>query len=334
VFDQQRVMARLPGPPYGFLDRLTEIHTEPWKMVAGGRVEAQYDVPPDAWYFAAHRQGEMPLSVLLEVALQACGWTSAYIGSALTSPVDLSFRNLGGRAVQLHPVTPASGTLTTAVHLTNVSRSAGMIIHSFEFETHNRGQAVYKGNTIFGFFSKEALTQQVGLREANLYQPTSEELRHGTRFSYPAERPFPTPPLRMLDTIDLFVPDGGPQHLGFVQGSKKVDPKEWFFKAHFYQDPVWPGSLGLEAFLQLLMVVAHERWGREGNCRFPAVLSDRPHRWIYRGQVIPTSDEVTVQAAISTVDDERQELRAGGYLLVDGKVIYQMDDFAVRCVHT
>jgi acyl transferase domain-containing protein/3-hydroxymyristoyl/3-hydroxydecanoyl-(acyl carrier protein) dehydratase len=331
AFDRERVMARLPGPPYNFVDRITEIHAEPWKMVAGARIEVQYDVPPDAWYFAAHRQGEMPFAVLLEVALQACGWTSAYIGSALTSPVDLSFRNLGGRAVRLQPVTPASGTLTTSVRLTDVSRSAGMIIHSFEFESRNQGQTVYKGNTTFGFFSKESLAQQVGLREATLYQPTAEELHHAIRFSYPADRPFPTTPLRMIDTIDLFVPDGGPHGLGLIQGSKKVDPAEWFFKAHFYQDPVWPGSLGLEAFLQLLMVAAYERWGRGCGCRFPAVLSDRPHRWTYRGQVIPTSGEVTVQAVINAVDDERHKLQANGYLLVDGKVIYQMDDFAVRC---
>ena len=65
----------------------------------------------------------------------------------------------------------------------------------------------------------------------------------------------------MIDRVDAFVPDGGPHGLGFIEGSKPVDPTAWFFKAHFYQDPVWPGSLGLESFLQLLKVVAAERWG-------------------------------------------------------------------------
>ena len=57
-------------------------------MEDGGRrraVEAEYDVPPDAWYFAADRQARMPFAVLLEVALQPCGWLAAYVGSALTS---------------------------------------------------------------------------------------------------------------------------------------------------------------------------------------------------------------------------------------------------------
>ena len=48
----------------------------------------------------------MPFAVLLEIALQPCGWLAAYLGSALTSDADLSFRNLGGRAVQRRRVTP------------------------------------------------------------------------------------------------------------------------------------------------------------------------------------------------------------------------------------
>ena len=97
-------------------------------MVAGGEVETQYDVPPEAWYFAANRCPQMPFSVLLEVALQPCGWLAAYLGSALTSAEDLSFRNLGGKATQFEPVGPDSGTLTTQVKITQVSHSAGMII--------------------------------------------------------------------------------------------------------------------------------------------------------------------------------------------------------------
>ena len=77
IFDQDRVIARLPGPPYQFLDRITEIRAEPWKIVPGGECEAQYGVPADAWYFADNRQGDMPFAVLLEIALQPCGWLAA-----------------------------------------------------------------------------------------------------------------------------------------------------------------------------------------------------------------------------------------------------------------
>jgi len=66
----------------------------------GGTVVAEYDVPADAWYFEAAKSTAVPLSVLIEILLQPCGWLAAYLGSALTSSTDLSFRNLGGTATQ------------------------------------------------------------------------------------------------------------------------------------------------------------------------------------------------------------------------------------------
>ncbi len=92
----------------------------------------------------------MPFAVLLEVALQPCGWLAAYLGSALTSETDISFRNLGGKATQFIKVTPDMGTLTTKVKITNVSQSGGMIIQNFDYEMHPIG-LVYQGNTYFGF---------------------------------------------------------------------------------------------------------------------------------------------------------------------------------------
>jgi 3-hydroxymyristoyl/3-hydroxydecanoyl-(acyl carrier protein) dehydratase len=296
-------------------------------MTAGGRITAEYDVPPDAWYFAANRQPQMPFAVLQEIALQPCGFLAAYMGSALTSPVDLYFRNLGGSAIQHTPVTVAVGTLTTDVRVTKVSNSAGMIIQHYEFAVRDAGRVVYDGNTYFGFFTRQALSEQVGIRDATSIEPDAEAFRRERRFAFPTEAPFPEARFCMVDDIDLLVPDGGPKGLGFVRGSKAVNPAEWFFQAHFYQDPVWPGSLGLESFLQLLKVFAVDRWGR-GD--FETVVAARPHRWLYRGQVVPTHSKVTVQAAITNLDDSDRRLQADGFLSVDGRVIYQMNDFALR----
>ena len=71
--------------------------------------------------------------------------------------------------------------------------------------------------------------------------------------------------------------------------SSWCDPEEWFFAAHFYQDPVCPGSLGLEAFLQVLKVLALERWGPavEKTHRFEPILVGAPHTWVYRGPDYP-----------------------------------------------
>ncbi|MDY0268856.1 beta-ketoacyl synthase N-terminal-like domain-containing protein [Trichloromonas sp.] len=330
IFDRERRIARLPRPPFQFLDRIVAIDGEPWKLVPGVTIEAEYDVPPDAWYFAAGRQPEMPFAILLETGLQPCGWLAAYLGSALTSNSDLRFRNLDGNAVQHRPVTPQSGTLTTHVKITRISSSGGMIIQSYDFEIRDAQGPVYTGDTVFGFFSAASLAQQVGVRDARPYQPSVEETARGEAFPYPTGAPFPDTQLRMVDDIEIFVADGGPQGLGFIRGTKRVDPGEWFFQAHFYQDPVCPGSLGLESFLQLLKVVAVKRWGGSVATRLETVVTGMRHQWNYRGQIIPDNHQVTIEASVTAVDDDRHLLTADGYLTVDGKVIYRMKDFSLR----
>ncbi|OGU14117.1 MAG: type I polyketide synthase [Geobacteraceae bacterium GWC2_53_11] len=329
VFDAERKIARLPGPPFQFMDRVTSVRGEPWQMTAGAMVEAQYDLPADAWFFAAERQPRMPFCVLLEAALQPCGWLAAYVGSALTTPNDISFRNLGGSAVQHRAVTPESGMLTCCATMTKVATSGGMIIQEFDFSVADRHGILYEGDTMFGFFAKEALANQVGIRDAKPYEPTADELERGRALSYPDSAPFPEKKLAMIDLIDLFVPDGGPKGLGYIRGIKDVDPDEWFFKAHFYEDPVTPGSLGLESFLQLVKFVAVERWGWQDGEIVSAVALEHKHRWLYRGQVVPTNSRVTVSAWITAVDDQKRILTVDGFLSVDGKLIYQMNDFTV-----
>jgi acyl transferase domain-containing protein/3-hydroxymyristoyl/3-hydroxydecanoyl-(acyl carrier protein) dehydratase len=330
VFDSERVIARLPGPPFLFLDRVVRTDAQPWKMVAGGTAETEYDVPPGAWYFAAERQPRMPLAVLLEVALQSCGWLAAYAGSALASPEDLAFRNLGGEAVLHEPVGPDAGTLSTRVRLTGVASSGGMILQHYDFEVRNRLHVVYRGKTSFGFFSRPALARQVGIRESQPYEPAAPERGRGRSFAFPRGAPLPTDPLRMVDRIELFVPDGGPAGLGFIEGSKDVDPDEWFFLAHFYQDPVWPGSLGLESFVQLLKVAACERRPAGPGTALQVATGSR-HRWRYRGQVVPGDRRVTVRAVVTGREEDGAggRLTADGWLLVDGRVIYQMNDFTL-----
>jgi 3-hydroxymyristoyl/3-hydroxydecanoyl-(acyl carrier protein) dehydratase len=268
----------------------------------------------------------MPFAVLLEVALQPCGWLAAYLGSALTSPVDLSFRNLGGEAELLRPVGPDAGTLATRVKLTDVASSAGMILQHFDFETSDRQGPVYRGRTSFGFFSREALRQQVGLRDLRFHESGASERLRARAGDYPPGPPFPDERLRMIDRLTLLAPDGGRAGLGLIQGAKAVRPDDWFFKAHFYQDPVCPGSLGLESLLQLLKALAVEVW--PDATRFEA-MTGRRHRWLYRGQVVPSDGEVTVQASVTGRDDAARRLTADGLLAVDGRVIYQMNDFTL-----
>lgn len=334
VFDSERVIARLPGDPYKFLDRIVKIENcRQWELAAGGAIEAEYDVPPGEWYFKDGAQKSMPFAVLLEVALQPCGWLAAYLGSALTSPTDLSFRNLGGTATQYAEVFPGAGILTTKVKITKVSQSGGMIIQDYDMEVLCKGRTVYKGITQFGFFSRKSLSEQLGVRGAARHAPSREELAAALPVSLSAEPPLPGEKLIMLDSVETYLPEGGPKKLGFIRGLKKVNPDEWFFKAHFYQDPVCPGSLGLESFINLLKAAAARRWkDLPPGSRFEAMALAEKHQWIYRGQIVQKNKLVTVEASITGADDERKILRADGFLIVDGLVIYQMKDFAIKVV--
>ena len=325
-----RRIARLPRPPYQFMDRVTSVVGEPFSMKAGAKATAQFDVAADHWYFASNRQQEMPFAVLLEVALQPCGWLAGYVGSALAAETDVRFRNLGGDAVQLARLNAGTDVITTEVELTSVSMSGGMIIQHYAMSLESdRLGPLYEGKTYFGFFSEQALADQVGMRDAVIYEPSAAERERGSSFPLSIERPLPDPDFRMVDRIDLLVPDGGPDGLGWVEGSIDVDPSKWFFEAHFYQDPVWPGSLGLEAFVQLLKTYAVDRWDLHETAEFHTMPREGRHRWGYRGQIVPGCERVEVCASITAVDDELRTLTADGFLTVNGRTIYSMNAFSL-----
>jgi 3-hydroxymyristoyl/3-hydroxydecanoyl-(acyl carrier protein) dehydratase len=350
IFDTDRVIARLPGPPYSFLDRIVAVEPQAWILKPDGWIEAEYDILPDAWYFNADRSSSMPFCVLLEAALQPCGWLAAYLGSALKSENDLKFRNLGGNAVLRRMIFPEEKTLTMRARMTKVSEAAEMIIEHFDFMVIQDAQTIYSGDTYFGFFTKQALNQQVGIRNAHktAYTPSVDQLRNSRSVVFEDEAPlFPEDPdadpasspampakaLRMIDSIEVFVPDGGPEGLGFIRGVKMVDPEEWFFKAHFFQDPVCPGSLGIESFLQLIRFAAMNQWPHLSETHRFEWIMDEPHSWSYRGQVVPDNKRIEVDAVITKmVDTPVPTLYANGFLKVDGLYIYQMENFGLRLV--
>jgi 3-hydroxymyristoyl/3-hydroxydecanoyl-(acyl carrier protein) dehydratase len=128
----------------------------------------------------------------------------------------------------------------------------------------------------------------------------------------------------------MFVPGGGPHGLGYVKGTLTVNPDAWYFKAHFYQDPVIPGSLRLESFFQLMRLFAVKKFGWEEGRPITGPVLGMKHQWLYRGQVIPGDKKVTVDMWINSVDERNRVIFAEGYLSVDGRIIYQMKDFSLR----
>ncbi len=347
-FDNDRFIARLPCPPYLMIDRVRRVAPQAWELKPDGWIEAEYDVPPDAWYFKADRTPAMPLSIIMEVALQPCGWLAAYMGSALKSENDLRFRNLGGTAALFHEIAPNAGMLTIKSRLTRASEAADMIIEHYDFEVWQPDHKLYAGNTYFGFFTREALAQQEGIRKTDRqeYDPGPEKINYGRtaelvdyaplsprdpEFDRASGLALPAKAIRMVDCIETFLPDGGPTGLGYIRGTKTVDPREWFFKAHFYQDPVCPGSLGIESFIQLLKYLARERWPHLTETHRFGLLTEDAHSWTYRGQILPQNRLITVEATITGIQENPvPKITADGYLQVDGLYIYKMENFGIQ----
>ena len=347
-FDRDRFIARLPGPPFMFIDRITQVEPEPWVVKPNGWIEAEYDVPPAAWYFRAEGTAAAPFSIILEIALQPCGWLAAYMGSALKSKKDLRFRNLGGRATLYRELSPDLKTVSVKVRLTKAAEAGDMIIEHFDFEVWHRDQQIYAGNTEFGFFTVETLAVQQGIRDADqhTYTPTRAEIQRSQNHEFSDRSPLspqdpgcepptglalPARAIRMIDRIEVYIPDGGPLGLGFIRGTKRVDPREWFFDAHFYQDPVLPGSLGIESFIQMLKYIARQRWPHLADSHRFGLLMETPHTWVYRGQILPKNRLVTVEAVVTEVKEHPfPTITAEGYLQVDGLYIYKMENFGIN----
>jgi 3-hydroxymyristoyl/3-hydroxydecanoyl-(acyl carrier protein) dehydratase len=128
----------------------------------------------------------------------------------------------------------------------------------------------------------------------------------------------------MIDRVTGYDPDGGSHGLGRLRAEKDVDADDWYFKAHFFQDPVQPGSLGVQAMHSLL------RWYLAGrNPDVAAFAVTAPHlTWRYRGQVGPTDTLVTVDLDITAVDGSAAT--ADGWLWVDGRCIYHVTGLGIR----
>ena len=325
------------------MTRISTLDSPMGVMKAGGTIEAQYDVPADAWYFSENACRTMPYAVLLEAALQPCGWFASYMGCALQSAEDLYFRNLDGTATQHLEIHPDSGTLTTRVKSTGVSKAGAIIIVNFQVTCLLGDDLAFEMKTVFGFFTAGALADQAGLpvkaedRE-RLAAPGKLKMNlvpRPPRF-FEGSAALPGPMLMLPERITEYQEEGGPAGKGYLRAEADVDSNHWFFKSHFFGDPVQPGSLGLEALLQLLQFyMLHTGMDADlENPRFQAIATGEAMTWKYRGQVTPNKQRVTYEVAVTDKrrDEDGSLVIADVSLWVDGLRIYEATGMGMRLV--
>jgi 3-hydroxymyristoyl/3-hydroxydecanoyl-(acyl carrier protein) dehydratase len=186
-------------------------------------------------------------------------------------------------------------------------------------------------STGFGFFPRVALQQQIGLP-----LPQGQRLLDvsASRPIDPARDPrlgrlAARSPLLMIDRFHDLRAD---QATGPVVAEKDVDPSDWFFKAHFFQDPVQPGSLGLEMMLQALQLALATTDEAPMGWRAEPLALEEAITWKYRGQVVTRNALVRVEVEVQEVSQDAQGLlaRGEGSLFVDGLRIYQAQNLTAR----
>jgi len=331
---------RLPGPPYHFCSRVARVDGAIGSMRVPAAVEMVYDIPPDAWYFAENSSPVIPFCVLLEIALQPCGWLASYVLDPAAAVWEPLYRNLDGAGMLRREIHPQDGAIVTRVRLTSLAAQGQQIILWFTLECTIRGETVYTCATSFGFFTPAALAETKGLpataaeTQAFSLPPNRARALSGERFPPEGGYLLPRGRLRRLDRLAGIWPDGGRSGLGYARAEKAVQMDDWAFKAHFFQDPVQPGSIGVESILQLLKLFVSETEALPpgATVQFDTVLFGEEAAWKYRGQVLPHHRLVTVDLDIleRVPGPDGIAFAAEGRLWVDGKKIYQLPRIGTR----
>ena len=339
-----------PRTPCGDLQlttRVIEIKGKRGDLKNPASCIAEYEVPADAWYFEKNSHNKvMPYSILMEIALQPNGFISAWMGTTLKFPNDeLFFRNLDGTGTLLREVDLRGKTISNDSRLLSTVISGSNIIQSFTFELSTDGQPFYRGTAVFGYFKEQALIHQLGLDNGKVLQPWHIENNikadrminlldvHNRSFVSPKHQPhyrLAGEQLNFIDKVDI-VENGGKANKGYLYAERTIDASDWFFKFHFHQDPVMPGSLGVEAIIELMQAYAIEMdLGKTfNNPKFGQILSEV--KWKYRGQITPHNKQMSLDVHITDIQQQTDKIIIMGdaNLSKDGLRIYEVSDIAI-----
>ena len=347
-----RELSRQPNTDLQFISRVLEVKGERNVFNNKPEIVAEYDVPADAWYYQQNAGDAMPYSVLMEVALQPCGFMGAYLGSTLQVPgTDLFFRNLDGDGEMLRDVDLRGKTVTNRCILESHTSLAGTVLQRYSFEMFVEGEMFYKGTSSFGFFTKDDLSSQAGLDKGEHIAPwiSDEGKDEEGKLTFKLDSLFgqmklfkstnpASPQLRLSgDQLNLLdeatVSKGGGKYgKGYIYASKSVKSWEWFFTCHFYQDPVMPGSLGIEAIFEAIQLLALQQ-GHGAELSGASFSHAAPHKtvWKYRGQILRHDPEMNVEAHVKEV----QKVNGKITIIADASLwkgtlrIYEVTDMAI-----
>jgi len=137
-----------------------------------------------------------------------------------------------------------------------------------------------------------------------------------------------------LDVIDI-VPNGGKYGKGYAHGQKTVVKDDWFFSCHFWNDPVMPGSLGIESMFQAMEAYCiHENIAQKFGVKFAAFNQCAGKTsWKYRGQLTPKNDKMDCEVHVQSIESDGKGgviVIADGFLFVDKLRVYSATNLRMK----
>jgi 3-hydroxymyristoyl/3-hydroxydecanoyl-(acyl carrier protein) dehydratase len=341
----------IPNGDFLFVDRMMDWRGDRGRLVPGATMITEYDSPPDAWYYQDNGHPFLPHCVLMETSLQSAVLLGYYLGATLPYPdQQFSIRNLDGHAVVVKDVDLRGKTIRQHSTLLSNDAMTGAVLQGFRYELTADGEAFYTGESLFGYFSEQALAGQAGLDAGRFVGPWHGDngadaagsvrridLREGAqreRLTAGGGLRLGSGRLQLIDWVDL-IPGGGEHGAGYLRGYRRITPDEWYFSCHFHRDPVMPGSLGVEAILQAMQLYAIETGLAAGLDRPQFALAAGVELgWRYRGQILRTDADMDFEVHIKEVRREpgRVLLVGDANLWKPGLRIYELKNIAIAVV--
>ena len=135
-----------------------------------------------------------------------------------------------------------------------------------------------------------------------------------------------------LDTVEVLDPEGGPWGRGYLKAVTPISPDDWYFAGHFKNDPCMPGTLMLEGCVQAMaFYLSALGFGVDKDGWRFQPIEHETYSLRCRGQVTPTSQELTYEIFVEELHDGPEPLIYADLLCtVDGLGAFHARRFGLK----
>jgi len=340
ALDTLKKRARLPMPPFMFVSRVMGIDAE-FGNLRKSHIDYEIDITRDNIMTLS----ENTISyLLLTESAHVSVLLLSYIGIDMIYGKEISYRILN-TSVTIHDGVPIVGdTVRLRLELVEFLQIGSTSLIKLRNTCYKKGRLVADMELMGGFFTEGDLEDPKGilpdkkavpaplpkgrplrinpraelvLDPADFYEGRFNTWMYPERTSAHGDRPNVHPLIRMLDRIITLDFTGGDYGLGIIIAEKDIDAGHWSFGVHFLNDPVFPGSLLVEAAdqIQLLFALNAGCFQDEGKY-YLSCKHGLPVTSLFRGEIKPAASTIRFVQHIKDITE------------IDGRILIISDSDA------